>query len=210
MSVLAGLAAGGEALKSLSDAIDALKKIQKWLFVQPKEAAAELSRVIGEVIKATPATTEAVDKLLQVIDEAKPNLSTLAQVGDGSLRLRINTIRPHCHDIDLVARQYLWQWLSQPGIEGPDAQQLRDFLSRIGQGDQDYFKGLDEFAAAIEDVAIRAFKLSAAGKGEDAIALLRQAAPDLFDARVRAVRLAQELTALQNEFRRQALGIPGG
>ena len=99
---------------------------------------------------------------------------------------------------------------SQPGIEGPDAQQLRDFLSRIGQDDQDYFEGLDKFAAAIEDVAIRAFKLSAAGKGEDAIALLRQAAPDLFDARVSAVRLAQELTALQNEFRRQALGIPGG
>jgi hypothetical protein len=116
MSVLAGLAAGGEALKSLSDAIDALKKIQKWLFVQPKEAAAELSRVIGEVMKATPATTEAVDKLLQVIDEAKPNLSTLAQVGDGSLRLRINTIRPHCHDIDLVARQYLWQWLRSPEL----------------------------------------------------------------------------------------------
>ena len=52
MSVLAGLAAGGEALKSLSDAIDALKKIQKWLFVQPKEAAAELSmrwsRLVGQ------------------------------------------------------------------------------------------------------------------------------------------------------------------
>jgi methyl-accepting chemotaxis protein len=210
MSIFAGLATGAEALKNLSDAIQALKSIQKWLFVQPKEAAAELSRVIGEVMKATPAVTEATDKLLQVIDEAKPNLSTLAQVGDGSLLLKIKTIRPHCHDIDLIAGQYLWQWLSQSGVSGPDAQQLRDFLSRIGKGDQDYFEGLEKFAAAVEEVATGAFKLSAAGKREDAIALLGQAAPDLFDARVNAIKLAQELTELQNDFRRQALGLPVG
>jgi len=213
MDVLAGLSAGNEALKNLSDVIEAVKRIQKWLFIQPKEASAELSRIIAEIMKATPAVNEAVDRLLQVIDEAKPNLSTLAHVGDGSLSLKINTIRPHCHEIDLIAQKYLWQWLSSPGVSGPDAQQLRNFLSIVGQGDQDFFQRLDAFAGAIEEIARQAFHLSAAGKGNDAIALLRKAASSLFDARVRAVKLAQELVLLQNEFRRQALGIsasPGG
>ena len=175
--------------------------------MQPKEAAAELSRVIGEVMKATPATTKAVDKLLQVIDDAKPSLVSLAQVGDGSLLHEIQKIRPHCHEIDTISREYLWQWLNQPGVDGPDAQQLRDFLVRIGKGDRDFFEGLEKFAVSVQSIATEAFKLSVAGKSDEAIALLRKAAPELFEARVRAVQLAQELTLLQNEFRRQALGI---
>jgi hypothetical protein len=210
LNFVPGLKTGVDAIKMLLDAVEGLKKIQTWLFVQPKEAAAELSKVINEVMKATPAVTRAVDQLLQVIDEAKPNLSALARVGDGSLVLEIQTLRPHCHDIGRIADEHLSQWLRQPGVNGPDAQQLRDFLTKIGHGDQDYFRGLETFAIAVQDIAAAAFKLSAQGKKEEAIALLGQVAPDLFDARVRAVRLAQELTLLQNEFRRRALGISTG
>ena len=65
------------ASRKISGAIGALKGIQKWIFIQPKEAAAELSRVITELMKATPAVTKATDKLLDVFDNAKPSLSVL-------------------------------------------------------------------------------------------------------------------------------------
>ena len=78
----------------------------------------------------------------------------------------------------------------------------------IRVADDDYLNGLVKFAEAIENLAREAFNLSAQGKKDDALALIGKAAPTLFDARSKAIQLAQDLTRLQNEFRRQALGIP--
>ena len=158
MDPIAGLAAGAESIKKLSSAIEALKSIQKWIFVQPKEAAAELSRVITELMKATPAVTKATDKLLDVFDNAKPSLSVLAGVGDGSLSHEIEIIRPHCHDISRIANDYLWQWLHTPGVSGAGADSLRAFLMEIRVADDDYLNGLVKFAEAIENSSTRSIQ----------------------------------------------------
>jgi hypothetical protein len=208
MSVVAGLLTGAGTLKKLLELVENLKKIQKWIFVQPREAAAELSRIISEVMKATPAVTQAVDKLLRIIDDAKPSLQALAQVGDGSLLLEIQTIRPHCHEINLIENKYLSQWLALPTTRGPDADELRNFLNQVAHGDMDYFVYLENFATAVQELGDEAYRLTVNGKEQEAMDLLRKAAPHLFDARIAAVKLAQELTQLQNEFRRHALGLP--
>jgi len=209
MDPIAALTVGVESIKKISGAVGALKGIQKWIFTQPKEAAAELSRIVTELMKATPAVTKATDKLLDVFDSAKPSLSALAQVGDGSLRNEIRTIRPHCHDIDRIAQEHLWQWLNMPGVGG-DAQKLRDLLNEISSADGDYLNGLETFADGIQRLAREAFNLSVQGKRDEAVALIGKAAPILFDIRTEAVRLAQDLTELQIEFRKQALGVTGG
>jgi hypothetical protein len=204
---LAGLASGADVVKKLADALKALKGIEKWLIDQPKDAAAEMARVLTEIMKTTPTIDAAVGALLKVVDDAKPNLAPLAQVANKSWALEIQNLRPHCHDIRAIADRHLSQWLSQSGVKGADADQLRNFLNDIADGDDAYFRDLDVFAQNIANIAREAFQLSVQGQKEEALALIRKAAPALLDAQIEAADLANQLTQLQNEFRRQALGI---
>jgi hypothetical protein len=210
MDPLTAVIAGVESIKKIASVAGMLKSIQRWIFTQPKEAAGELSRIVTELMKATPAVTKATDTLLDVFDNAKPSLSALSQVADGALYLEIRTIRPHCHDIDRIAKEYLWQWLDKPGVDGADAGELRRMLREVESADGDYLYGLETFAQGIQDLARAARDLAVQGRKDEAVALIGKAAPALFDIRAKAVQLALDLTEVQIEFRKRALGVLGG
>jgi hypothetical protein len=202
----AGLAAGAKALDETGKAISALEKIMPWILIQPPAAAAELASVIKEVMKAPEVVNHAVDALLGAIDEEKPRLVTLAQVGDGSLVKNVEELRPHCHQIRTIAKRYLSQWFNKPS--DPDARELTVILTTLGDADDYFFNELVVFAKQIQDIAAKAATLSMQDKKPEALALLASAAPALFAARKQANELALQLTVVQTKFRRRALGLP--
>ena len=201
-----GLALGSKALDDTGKAISALEKIMPWILTQPPSAAAELASVIKEVMKAPEVVNHAVDALLGVIDEKKPSLVTLVQVGDGSLVKNVEEHRPHCHQIRTIAKRHLSQWFNRPN--DPDAGELTKILGTLGDADDYFFSELVVFAREIQDVAAKAATLAIQGKKTKALALLASAAPALFAARNRANELALQLTVVQTKFRRRALGLP--
>jgi hypothetical protein len=201
-----GLAAGAKALDETGKAISALEKIMPWILIQPPAAAAELASVIKEVMKAPEVVNHAVDALLGAIDEEKPSLVTLVQVGDGSLVRNVEDLRPHCHQIRTIAQRYLSQWFSKPN--DPDAGVLTKILEDLGDADDRFFWELVVFAEQIQEVAAKAASLAMQGKKTEALALLASAAPALFAARKQANELALQLTVVQTKFRRRALGLP--
>jgi hypothetical protein len=201
-----GLAAGAKALDETGKAISALEKIMPWILIQPPAAAAELASVIKEVMKAPEVVNHAVDALLEAIDEEKPNLVTLVQVGDGSLVRNVENLRPHCHQIRTIAQRYLSQWFSKPN--DPDADELTRILQDLGDADDRFFYELVVFAEQIQEVAAKAASLAMQGQKAEALALLASAAPALFAARKQANELALQLTVVQTKFRRRALGLP--
>jgi hypothetical protein len=202
----AGLAVGAKALDETGKVISALEKIMPWILIQPPAAAAELASVIKEVMKAPEVVNLAVDALLGVIDEEKPKLVTLAQVGDGSLVKKVEECRPHCHQIRAIADRYLSQWFKKPS--DPDAGELTVILTTLGDADDRFFNELVVFAGQIQDVATNAASLAMQSKKTEALELLASAAPALFAARKQANGLALQLTVLQTKFRRRALGLP--
>jgi len=208
LGAFAALGAGVEAIDKTGKAIAALEKIMGWILVQPEAAAAELASVIAEVMKAPQVVNKAVDALFSVIDTAKPQLAILGQVGDGSLLREVEDKRPHCHQIWKIADRHLWQWLARPGVDGPDAQELRDVLATLGDADEAFFRELTAFAGAIQDVANAAAQLAMHHQQSEALALMTRVAPQLFAARKRANALALQLTSMQTKFRRRALGLP--
>jgi hypothetical protein len=202
----AGLAVGAKALDETGKAISALEKITPWILIQPPAAAAELASVIREVMKAPEVVNLAVDALLGVIDEEKPRLVTLVQVGDGSLVRNVEELRPHCHQIRTIAERHLSQWFNRP--KDPDAGELTNILEILGDADDRFFSKLVVFAEQIQDVATEAGTLAMQGNKAKALALLASAAPALFAARKQANELALQLTVVQTKFRRRALGLP--
>ena len=200
------LTVGAKALDETGKAISAFEKIMPWILTQPPAAAAELAGVIREVMKAPEVVNYAVDALLGVIDEEKPSLVTLAQVGDGSLVKNVEELRPHCHQIRTIAKRYLSQWFNKPN--DPDAGELTEILTKLGDADDHFFNELVVFAEQIQEVATKAAILAMQGKKTEALALLASAAPALFAARKQANELALQLTVVQTKFRRRALGLP--
>jgi DNA mismatch repair ATPase MutS len=146
--------------------------------------------------------------LFSVIDEATPKLAALSRVADGTLLREVEEKRPHCHRIWDIANRHLWQWLQQGGVDGPDAQELRDALANLGNADQDFFQDLEKFAKAIQEVASIAAQLAMNNQRAESLALLAKAAPALFAARKKANSLALQLTTMQTDFQRRALGLP--
>jgi hypothetical protein len=204
--VLSALAAGATALDQTAKAISAIEKIMPWILIQPPAAAAELASIIKEVMKAPEVVNLAVDELLNVIDEEKPKLTTLTRFADRSLINNVEKLRPHCHDISTIANRYLSQWFNKPN--DPDARQLTEILTKLGEADKDFFDQLVVFAKEITSVADEAAKLALRGEKAEALALLVSAAPTLFAARKQANELALQLTLMQTAFRRRALGLP--
>jgi len=200
------LKAGGAAIDLSAKAISGLPRIMAWILVQPEAAAGELASIMTEVMKAPRVVNQAVDALFAVIDDEKPRLAALAPLGDGSLSQEVEDKRPHCHEIERIAARHLWQWLNKSN--GPDVNELRKFLGDMRQGDGDLFSGLSEFARGIEAIASEAAALAMQQKPQDALAVLSRAAPELFATRKKANALALQLTELQTQFRRRALGLP--
>jgi hypothetical protein len=200
------LKGGAAALDLTAKAISGLPKIMSWIQVQPEAAAAELSAIITEIMKAPEVVNRAVDALLSVIDDEKPKLAQLGKLGDGSLLTDIELARPHCHNIEAIAGRHLWQWLDR--TTGPSADELRAFLNTMRQGDGDLFYGLADVARGVEGVATEAFTLAAEQRQQEALDVLRRAAPELFALRKQANALALTLAAMQTQFRRHALGLP--
>jgi hypothetical protein len=207
MDPFTAVTTGVDAVNKLADAMEALKKLRGWLVKQPREAAAELASVVGEITKAGPAVARSVDRLFKVVDNAQPHLQDLAAVGDGSLQREIAEIRPHCHEIDEIADRYLSQWLGGTWAD-PEARELKAFLEAASEADADYFREIEALAQAVADTATTAFHLAATGHRQQALGLLAKVAPPLFEARRRAMRLSADLDDLQEEFRRMALGMP--
>jgi hypothetical protein len=206
MDPITALGVGAKAIDETSKVISGLERIMPWILVQPKEAAAELGSVITEVMKAPEVVNYAIDQLFGVIDEANPKLATLAQVGDGSLAVKVEKQRPHCHEIGIIAQRHLSQAFQNP--LGPDAQELTNALRTLTDADSFLFEDLTKFAKSIQDVASQAANLAIQGKNSEALALLRRAASELFETRKRANELALRLMTMQTEFRRHALGLP--
>lgn len=205
---ITALATGAGAIEKTGKAIEGIEKIKTWLVTQPQAAAAELASVVLEVMKAPAVVNQAVDALFSVIDEATPKLAALSRVADGTLLREVEEKRPHCHRIGDIANRHLWQWLQQGGVDGPDAQELRDALANLGNADQDFFKDLEKFAKAIQEVASIAAQLAMNNQRAESLALLAKAAPALFAARKKANSLALQLTTMQTDFQRRALGLP--
>ena len=201
----AGLAVGAKALDEIGKAISALEKILPWVLIQPPAAAAELASIIKEVMKAPEVVNLAVDALLGVVDEERPKLVTLAQVGDGSLVQKVEALRPHCHQIRAIADRYLSQWFKKS--TDADAGELTVILETLGDADDRFFNELVVFARQIQDVATEAATLAMQSKKAEALALLASAAPALLAARRQANELALQLTVVQTKFRRRALGL---
>ena len=81
-------------------------------------------------------------------------------------------------------------------------------LNYLRQGDGDLFNGLSEFARGIEAIASEAADLAMQHRPQDALTVLSNAAPELFATRKAANALALQLTEMQTQFRRRALGLP--
>ncbi|MGO9430903.1 hypothetical protein [Rhodoblastus sp.] len=205
---------GIEVIGTVADTITKIAKLagvfktlSAWIIVQPEAASAELAAIIDEVMKAPEVVNESVNKLLVLIDNRNPNLAALNAVGNGTLARQVERNRPHCQNIERIAHRHLWQWLEQSGVDGPNAQELRDALSQLADADERLFYELTEFARAIQRVARQAAKLAVKGQKDEALRLLADVTPSLFDAQLRANNLANELQRMQIAFRSRALGI---
>jgi hypothetical protein len=203
---ITALKLGGAAIDLTGKAIGGLQRIMPWILVQPEAAAAELASIMTEIMKAPQVINQAVDALFAVIDDEKPRLAALAQIGDGSLSREVEAKRPHCHEIERIAARHLWQWLNK--ANGPDVNELRNFLGSLQQADGDLFYGLSEFARGVEAIASEAADLAMQHRPQDALTVLSNAAPELFATRKEANALALQLTEMQTQFRRRALGLP--
>ena len=202
----AAVGAGAEVIKKASDLVAVFGKLKAWIMVQPEQAAAELAMVVGEVLKAPQVVNEAVNALLEQIDIGQPKLEKLAAVGNGTLGQDVERRRPHCHEIGRIAYRFLWQWLQQSGVHGANADELRDALQVLSNADDDLFENLTTFAKVIEEVARETFRRASSGHQAEALALLSQVAPALFEAQIKASEFAKMLLMMQIDFQRRALG----
>ncbi len=207
VETLVGIGKAASALNDTGKLVSTLERVKGWIMIQPEEASADVAAIVAEVMKAPDVVNEAVNKLLELVDQADPRLADLNRVGNGSLARQIDRKRPHCHDIMKIAEEHLSQWLDRPGAHGPDRDDLQEALRRLSFADEDVFYVFTEFAQAIERLARGAAKLAAQGKKAEALKVLVDAAPALFDAQEQANALADRLSRMQIEFRRRALGL---
>jgi hypothetical protein len=205
-----GFKLANETMALIEKLASAIEKLKPWIAAQPKAASAELADVLAEVMKAPAAVNEAIRNLLSLLDVGKMSLAELNALGSGVLSNEIELKRPHCQDVDAIAKRYLSPWLEPLAKEDANAEALKGLLRLLLYGDMDLFSQLTRFAEKIEELARALEKLVADNKQAEALRLLQDIAPRLIDVQSHANALAKQLSRMQTEFRGRALGVSTG
>jgi hypothetical protein len=190
------------------------KELQ-WLFAKavnmPRRAFLDLEAILAEIGKSLTAIDGATKVFFDAIqnpDGFIDNDGLLQEMSSAKLPALVEQKRTHCHDIGNIYVRYLSGSLSKLFRDAKEADKTRHILEQLSNADRDFFQELTRAAEKMRDLAGKAHKFKLGGQRQQAIALVRGAAPELLDMRDKFNDAYIEMRKIAGDFVKAARVAP--
>jgi len=191
-------------LSAAKDAGDLLSRLKGKLLGQPDEAAGKLADVLEEMSKIFVFVDAEIVRFLAIfIVPDRSNLiecrAVLLSMEGGSLAIKGDEARGHCHKIENIYTKYLRRWFNEV-LDPQESADLSFLFNRLNNSDDYMVTGLESLTAWLTQQAETTLDLIDNGQFEDANTVIRTARATVRQTRRDISGALRALRGLQADF----------